>query len=200
MAGKLSSNHGSNLRTQSGKSPREGTCRLCLMLDVSCLSVVLVLAGIIYRLCCHSLICGIFRLGIISSLMEHVVETTLVFLEQHCKTVLTADFGSTVPSPSPARGVYEVQSILRYLTVIFDRHILRGEDDSSQVVEQQQKGRISVAGSSHSRHSSGITPGDTDKVISTFVFAFVWAFGGHLKDRLVDYNIQQKSSIKCFVF
>lgn len=136
--------------------------------------------------------------------MDHVVDKTLDFLENHCKTILTADFGCAVSRPSPARGIYEVQSLLRYLSAIFDQHILREDDPNSQGIEQQPKGGTpSVAGSSHSRHSSGITAGDTDKVIATFAFAFVWAFGGHLQDRCVScfcqlsLCIQQSAFIYC---
>lgn len=119
--------------------------------------------------------------------MDHVVESTLDFLENSCKTVLTAEFGCALSRPSAARGMHEVQSLLRYLSAIFDRYILRQDDSSeTQAIEQQQKeGRISVAGSSHSRQSSGLAAGDTGKVIATFAFAFIWAFGGHLQERWV---------------
>jgi hypothetical protein len=114
--------------------------------------------------------------------MDHVVEATLEFLEKHCKSVLTTDYGNKTPPASPSRGIYEVQTLIRYLTALFDRHILR-EDEDHQVPVMQHKGSISIPGSISSRHSSGISSSDSEKVISAFAFAFVWSFGGHLHDR-----------------
>lgn len=122
-----------------------------------------------------------FRLGIISCLMDHVVDSTLKFLREHCQSVLTAGYGSTHKPSKTATGVHEVQTLLHYLSAIFDRHILREDDDSAiQMINQRQRQSVS---SISSRQSSGISASDTGRVTSSFAFAFVWAFGGHLHER-----------------
>ena len=120
-----------------------------------------------------------FSLGIISSLMDHTVDLSLKFLNEHCQPVLTSGYGSTYKPSKTAPGVYEVQTLLRYLSAIYDRHILR-DDEDSQIQMISKKQSIS---SLSSRQSSGILASDTGKVISSFAFAFVWAFGGHLHER-----------------
>ena len=123
----------------------------------------------------------IFSLGIISSLMDHAVDSSLKFLSEHCQPVLTSGYGSNYKPSKTAAGVYEVQTLLRYLSAIYDRHILR-EDEDSQIQMINQKQRQSNSSLS-SRQSSGISASDTGRVVSSFAFAFVWAFGGHLHDR-----------------
>lgn len=122
-----------------------------------------------------------FSLGIISSLMDHTVDSSLKFLSEHCQPVLTSGYGSTNKPSKTAAGVHEVQTLLRYLSAIYDRHILR-EDEDSQMQMINQKQRQSVSSIS-SRQSSGISASDTGRVVSSFAFAFVWAFGGHLHER-----------------
>ena len=123
----------------------------------------------------------ISSLGIISSLMDHTVNTTLKFLSDHCQPVLTSGYGSTNKPSKTAAGVHEVQTLLRYLSAIFDRHILREDEDSEiQMINQKQRQSVS---SISSRQSSGISASDTGRVVSSFAFAFVWAFGGHLHER-----------------
>ena len=128
-------------------------------------------------LCCSFL----FRLGIISSLMDHTVDSCLKFLSEQCQPALTEGYGSANKPSKTAVGVYEVQTLLRYLSAIFDRHILR-EDEESAIQMINQKQRLSVSSTS-SRQSSGISASDTGRVTSSFAFAFVWAFGGHLHER-----------------
>ncbi|XP_048580282.1 dynein heavy chain domain-containing protein 1 isoform X3 [Nematostella vectensis] len=122
-------------------------------------------------------------LGIISCLMDHMVDSTLSFLSTNCRSVLTADYGVASQLSHPSSGIHEVQTLIRYMSAIFDRHILRDDEDIQ--VQAISKGRISNAGSTSSRQSSGITASDTGKVISTFAFAFIWAFGGHLHERYI---------------
>ena len=129
---------------------------------------------------CFKTLC-IFSLGIISSLMDHAVDSSLKFLSEHCQPVLTSGYGSTNKPSKTAAGVYEVQTLLRYLSAIYDRHILR-EDEDSQIQMINQKQRQSNSSLS-SRQSSGISASDTGRVVSSFAFAFVWAFGGHLHER-----------------
>ena len=123
----------------------------------------------------------IFSLGIISSLMDHTVDSSLKFLSEHCRPVLASGYGFTNKPSKTAAGVYEVQTLLRYLSAIYDRHILR-EDEDSQIEMINQKQRQSNSSLS-SRQSSGISASDTGRVVSSFAFAFVWAFGGHLHER-----------------
>lgn len=123
----------------------------------------------------------IFSLAIISSLMDHTVDSSLKFLSEHCQPVLTSGYGSTNKPSKTAAGVYEVQTLLRYLSSIYDRHILREDEDSQiQMINQKQPQSNS---SLSSRQSSGILASDTGRVVSSFAFAFVWAFGGHLHER-----------------
>ena len=132
----------------------------------------------------------VFSLGIISSLMDHTVDSSLKFLSEHCQPVLTSGYGPTNKPSKTAAGVYEVQTLLRYLSAIYDRHILR-EDEDSQIQMINQKQRQSNSSLS-SRQSSGILASDTGRVVSSFAFAFVWAFGGHLHERynkMLRYNI-----------
>ncbi|EDO49396.1 predicted protein, partial [Nematostella vectensis] len=133
-------------------------------------------------------------LGIISCLMDHMVDSTLSFLSTNCRSVLTADYGVASQLSHPSSGIHEVQTLIRYMSAIFDRHILRDDEDIQVSAKHlvwslrgqlHRKGRISVAGSTSSRQSSGITASDTGKVISTFAFAFIWAFGGHLHERYI---------------
>ncbi|XP_073235787.1 dynein heavy chain domain-containing protein 1-like [Porites lutea] len=119
-------------------------------------------------------------LGIISCLMDHTVDSTLKFLSNNCQSVLTEGYGSVRKPSKTAAGIYEVQTLLRYLSAIFDRHILREDDDSTIHMMQRQRQSVS---STSSRQSSGIPASDTGKVTSSFAFAFVWAFGGHLHER-----------------
>lgn len=130
---------------------------------------------------CMVLLARIFSLGIISSLMDHTVDSSLKFLSEHCQPVLTSGYSSTNKPSKTAAGVYEVQTLLRYLSAIYDRHILR-EDEDSQIQMINQKQRQSNSSIS-SRQSSGILASDTGRVVSSFAFAFVWAFGGHLHER-----------------
>ena len=62
------------------------------------------------------------------------------------------------------------------------RHILR-EDEDHAVQVMKQKQRTSLSSLSTSRQSSGLAASDTGKVIATFAFGFIWAFGGHLHHR-----------------
>lgn len=115
--------------------------------------------------------------------MDHVVESTLEFLQKNCNPILTADCGNKIAPASPSRGIYEVQTLLRYLSALFDRHILREAEDHHHLHAMQHKGSISVTGTTGSRHNSGISSSDSGKVISAFAFAFVWSFGGHINHR-----------------
>ena len=113
--------------------------------------------------------------------MDHTVDSSLKFLSEHCQPVLTSGYGSTNKPSKTAAGVYEVQTLLRYLSAIYDRHILREDEDSQiQMINQKQPQSNS---SLSSRQSSGILASDTGRVVSSFAFAFVWAFGGHLHER-----------------
>ena len=115
-------------------------------------------------------------------MMDHVVDSTLYFLSHHCESILTSGYSSINKPSKTATGVHEVQSLLRYLSAIYDRHILR-EDEDSQIQMINQRNRQTSVSSGSSRHSSGISASDTGRVISSFAFAFIWAFGGHLHER-----------------
>ena len=130
------------------------------------------------------------RLAIVSCLMEHTVDVTLNFLSRYCQPALTKGYGASYNVSTTVPGVHEVQTLLHYLSAIFDRHILR-EDDESQIQINNQKHRQSLSSVS-SRQSSGISASDTGKVVSTYAFAFVWAFGGHLHERYACQVISMK--------
>lgn len=127
--------------------------------------------------------------------MDHTVDSTLKFLSNNCQSVLIEGYGSVRKPSKTAAGIYEVQTLLRYLSAIFDRHILRQDDDSTIHMMQRQRQSVS---STSSRQSSGIPASDTGKVTSSFAFAFVWAFGGHLHERydkwIIFVFIKHKSS------
>lgn len=110
------------------------------------------------------------------------MDSTLYFLSHHCESILTSGYSSINKPSKTATGVHEVQSLLRYLSAIYDRHILR-EDEDSQIQMINQRNRQTSVSSGSSRHSSGISASDTGRVISSFAFAFIWAFGGHLHER-----------------
>ena len=115
--------------------------------------------------------------------MDHAVDSTLKFLDEHCQTVLTEGYSPPRAPSKTASGIYEVQTLLRFLSAIFDRHILREDEDSAmQMIGLKQGQSVS---SISSRHSSGISASDSGRVTSSFAFAFVWAFGGHLHERYV---------------
>ena len=124
----------------------------------------------------------IHSLGIISTILDHVTDTTLDFLKANCHSVLTTGYEPASLSPQTVRGFQEIQTFLRLLSALFNRFILREEEDAKMKVVSQQTKRLSVSSSS-SRTSSGIAASDTGKVISTFAFAYIWAFGGGLHER-----------------
>lgn len=121
-------------------------------------------------------------LGILSTLLDHVADKSLSFLRDNCSSVLTTDCGTVASSPQTTRGIHEIQTLLRLLSALFDRFILREEEDARMQVVSQQNKRLSISNSS-SRTSSGIAASDTSKVINTFAFAYIWAFGGGLHER-----------------
>ena len=117
--------------------------------------------------------------------MDHTVDSTLRFLSENCQSVLTEGYGYSSKPSKTATGIHEVQTLLRFLSAIFDRHILREDDDSAiQLINQRQRQSVS---SVSSRQSSGISASDTGRVTSSFAFAFAWAFGGHLHERYNKY-------------
>ena len=109
------------------------------------------------------------------------MDSTLKFLGDHCQPILTEGYAATHAPSKTAAGIYEVQTLLGYLSAIFDRHILREDEESAmQMISLKQGQSIS---SISSRQSSGISASDRGRVTSSFAFAFVWSFGGHLHER-----------------
>lgn len=85
-----------------------------------------------------------------------------------------------------ARGVHEIQRLLAILSSLFDKHILRDNDEAFDIVDQLKDQRCSLSPSSNgteSDRSSCISASDTYTVVSSFAYAFIWAFGGGLHER-----------------
>lgn len=128
-----------------------------------------------------------FRLGIVSSLMEHCVEKTLTFLSTQGPSILYANYHDNQRWKMAARGVHEIQRFLAILSSLFDKHILRDNDETLDILDNLKDQRYSASCSSSetaSGRSSSIPASDTNTVISSFAYAFIWAFGGDLHERL----------------
>ena len=129
-----------------------------------------------------------FRLGIVSSLMEHCVEKTLTFLSTKGPSILYANYYANQRWKMAARGMHEIQRFLAILSSVFDKHILRDNDETLDILGNLKDQRFSASCSSSetaSGRSSSIPASDTHTVISSFAYAFIWAFGGDLHERLV---------------
>lgn len=130
-----------------------------------------------------------FSLGIISSLMDYCVEKTLVFLSNHCTRILYTSYNDNQMCLSSARGVHEIQRMLTILSSLFDKYILRDNDETLDILDNlknQQYSRSSSSSDTGSGRSSIIPAHDANMVISSFVYAYIWAFGGDLHERYVD--------------
>ena len=138
---------------------------------------------------------SIYSLGIISSLMDHCVEKTLTFLKDHCTRILYANYSDNQLCQDSARGVQEIQRMLAILSSLFDKYILRDNDETFDILDHLKNQRYTNSCSSSdtgSGRSSSIPAHDANTVVSSFVYTYIWAFGGDLHERLVQIFISSK--------
>lgn len=135
-------------------------------------------------------------LGIISSLMDHCVEKTLTFLDDHCTRILYANYNDNQLCQGSARGVHEIQRMLTILSSLFDKYILRDNDETFDILDHLKNQRYSLSCSSSetgSGRSSSIPVHDASTVISSFAYSYIWAYGGDLHERLVKFLSVERS-------
>ncbi|XP_028405416.1 dynein heavy chain domain-containing protein 1-like isoform X2 [Dendronephthya gigantea] len=128
-------------------------------------------------------------LGIISSLMDHCVEKTLTFLSGNCTRILYANFSDNQMCLSSARGMHEIQRMLVILSSLFDKYILRDNDETLDILDHlksQQDSRSSSSSETCSERSSSVPAHDANTVISSFAYAYIWAFGGDLHESCIE--------------
>lgn len=125
--------------------------------------------------------------------MDHCVEKTLEFLSNHCTRILYTNYSDNQMCLSSARGVYEIQRMLTILSSLFDKYILRDNYDETldllDNLKNQQLSRSSSSSDTGSGRSSSIPAHDANMVISSFTYAYIWAFGGDLHERYVEFII-----------
>lgn len=125
-------------------------------------------------------------LGIISSLIDHCVEKTLIFLSESCTRILYANYSDKQMCRGSARGVYEIQRLLVILSSLFDKYILRDNDETLDMLDNLKNQQFTRSCSSSSEvgsgRSSGIPAHDGTTVVSSFTYAYIWAFGGDLHE------------------
>ena len=87
---------------------------------------------------------------------------------------------------SSAWGVLEIQRMLTILSALFDKYILRDNNETLDILDNlknQQYSRSSSSTDTGSGRSSIIPAHDANMVVSSFVYAYIWAFGGNLHER-----------------
>lgn len=117
--------------------------------------------------------------------MDHCVERTLSFLSDNCSRILYANFSDNQMCLSSARGMHEIQRMLSILSSLFDKYILRDNDETLDILDHLKSQQVSRS-SSFSETCSGrssIPAHDANTVISSFAYAYIWAFGGDLHER-----------------
>jgi hypothetical protein len=85
-----------------------------------------------------------------------------------------------------ARGVHEIQRLLTILSSLFDKYILRDNDETLDILDHlnnQQYSRSSSSSETGSGIGSSIPAHDANTVISSFMYAYIWAFGGDLHEK-----------------
>jgi hypothetical protein len=118
--------------------------------------------------------------------MDHCVETTLTFLSDHCTRILYANYNDNQTCLGSARGVYEIQRMLTILSSLFDKYVLRDNDETLDMLDHLKNQEYSKSCSSSetgSGRSSSIPAHDANTVVSSFAYAYIWAFGGDLHER-----------------
>ena len=118
--------------------------------------------------------------------MDHCVEESLTFISKHCTRILYANYNNNEMCLGSARGVQEIQRMLTILSSLFDKYILRENDETLDILDNlknQQLSRSSSSSETYSGRSSSIPAHDAATVISSFAYAYIWAFGGDLHEK-----------------
>ena len=83
--------------------------------------------------------------------------------------------------------------MLTILSSLFDKYILRDNYDETldllDNLKNQQLSRSSSSSDTGSGRSSSIPAHDANMVISSFAYAYIWAFGGDLHERYIEFII-----------
>lgn len=111
---------------------------------------------------------------------------TLDFLEKNCTQILYKNYNNDEMCLRGVRGVLEIQRMLTILSALFDKYILRDSIETCDVENFTHRNSSGSCATSEtgSEKSSGTITHDT--VISSFVYAYIWAFGGNLHERYLN--------------
>ncbi|XP_044139920.1 dynein heavy chain domain-containing protein 1 [Bufo gargarizans] len=132
------------------------------------------------------------------TLSEQLIPRTLCFLEEHCSTVLH-------PHPAKQRhtahGVHQVSSFCTILQALMDQHLLRDSSHRAPIQPEHraemEEPRDTAPGSEEGKQ--GILSDNHLRAQTFFLYAFIWAFGGHLdpRHRSVFDGFLRKSLVQC---
>ncbi|XP_077979356.1 dynein heavy chain domain-containing protein 1-like [Glandiceps talaboti] len=137
-------------------------------------------------------------LDVLTSMMEDTFAATIKFLTTECCQSLTSDvFPASHSKVTMTTGIQEVSSFMSILSSLFDKHLLReDEEDLSRTptptpgekLLRYPSSRPTTVGSL-SRHGSSledaITPSHIGQIVGMFTFAYIWGFGGNLHQRCI---------------
>ncbi|XP_019379303.1 PREDICTED: dynein heavy chain domain-containing protein 1, partial [Gavialis gangeticus] len=127
-------------------------------------------------------------LELLRGLAEELFPPTLAFLQRHCSSVL---HGHALPCRPTAGGVPETAAFARILRAQLDRHLppeqSPGQAPSTDEVAGPRDSSPTLApssSSSSSQHPDQLVAAQCHQLLlSIFVFAYIWGFGGHLHPR-----------------
>ncbi|XP_019384098.1 PREDICTED: LOW QUALITY PROTEIN: dynein heavy chain domain-containing protein 1, partial [Crocodylus porosus] len=127
-------------------------------------------------------------LALLRGLAEELFPPTLAFLQRHCSSVL---HGHALPCRPTAGGVPETAAFARILRAQLDRHLpperSPGQAPSADEVAGPRDSSPTLApssSSSSSQHPDQLVAAQCHQLLlSIFVFAYIWGFGGHLHPR-----------------
>ncbi|XP_059579608.1 dynein heavy chain domain-containing protein 1 isoform X3 [Alligator mississippiensis] len=130
-------------------------------------------------------------LALLRGLAEGLFPPTLAFLQQHCSSVLQSH---AQPCRPTAWGVPETAAFARILQAQLDRHLppeqSTGQAPSMDEVTGRKDSSPTLAPSSSSslsQHLDQLVATQRHQLLlSIFVFAYIWGFGGHLHPRYWD--------------
>ncbi|KAJ1121057.1 hypothetical protein NDU88_009185 [Pleurodeles waltl] len=127
----------------------------------------------------------------IGTLSEDLFPATLSFLGQICSPVLEPHAHLAITGlGSVANGLQEITSFQKIFLVLLDLHLRRDKTQLSALKKPMAGGHdlnASATGSifTEQRHRlEELIPAENDKVAqNSFVYAYIWGFGGHLHPR-----------------
>nr|XP_006818816.1 PREDICTED: uncharacterized protein LOC100376274 [Saccoglossus kowalevskii] len=141
-------------------------------------------------------------LKVLSSLVDDTFGATIKFLTSECASTLTADTTTSLnQNNGTTTGIQEVTSFLNILSSLFDKHLLREDEDegnesdvmknaSSAPLDKLETHSRPVTGSTLSRQSSSLedtmAPNHIQRIVGMFTFAYIWGFGGKLHERYIE--------------